>query len=153
MCSISQITELLGHSLYFKYNYVEFSASVLLTVIVLLLSLLLVRFSCRIKQNTNLDNSYQSGEDNEQYNCVSRTESVGKIIVVLRPSLGCLRHYFNELVHLKLVLHAVGSAFSSSSSSCCCCCSTCYNHNHNNDSYNCWDSRSCCIVWNPGTAC
>ena len=40
-----------------------------------------------------LDEADKDREDDEQNDCVSGTESVGKVVVVLGPSLRCHRHH------------------------------------------------------------
>ena len=48
---------------------------------------------------TNFDDSDEYGEGDEQDDGVSGTESVGEVIVVLRPSLRSRRDHSDDLVH------------------------------------------------------
>ena len=49
---------------------------------------------------TDLDDSDEDGECNEQYDGVSGTETVGEVVVVLGPSLRSCRHHADDLVHV-----------------------------------------------------
>ena len=51
---------------------------------------------------TNLDDSDEHGEGNQQDDRVSGAESVGEIVVVLRASLRCRRYHSDDLVHDRL---------------------------------------------------
>jgi len=52
---------------------------------------------------TDLIHANKHRKHDQQHDGVSRTQSVSKVVVVLRSGLRCIRYHSNDLIHLQSV--------------------------------------------------